>query len=166
MQEVMIARTVVTAHLATAASMLVRLAHPGDASLHRALEKAEPRLISQPWRLDEGVLTIVSFSTQNETYRCDADYCECVTKRGVCWHRASALIVMTLAAAGVEPVASLPLPAVLDEEELPVSFLDGDLSAFDDFELTMPFDELPIAPPARELAIDARTQALADEIFA
>lgn len=136
MANAMIARTIVTPQLATAASMLVRIAHPADQSLHRALAKAEPLLITQPWRVDEGVLRISSVSHPGDAHRTDGTYCECETRRGVCWHRASWMILSTLAAAGIHPVADLPLPAVLDEEELPASsFLDGDFSAFEDMSL-------------------------------
>jgi hypothetical protein len=131
MQDIMVAQTVVSPQLTTAASMLICVAQPANASLHRALVKAEARLISQPWRIDEGVLTIVSHSKQNQTHQTDGDYCECKTTRGVCWHRAAWLILSTLAAGGCSPVANLPLP--MDEDDLPAeSFLDGDFSAFDD----------------------------------
>lgn len=118
-------QTVITPQLATAASMLIRMAHPQNQSLHRALARAEERLISQPWRIDAGILRIVSFSRQNETYRTDGDYCECVTKRGVCWHRAAWMICSTLAAAGCYVVADLPLPSVLEDDDLPGDFLDS-----------------------------------------
>jgi len=136
MQEQIITQTIVTPHLATAASMLICVAQPSNASLHRALVKAEARLITQPWRIREGgVLVIVSHSKQNETHSTDGEYCECKTTRGVCWHRAAWLILSTLAAGGCSPVANLPLP--LDDDELPAeSFLDGDPSGFDDDSLT------------------------------
>jgi len=136
MQEQIITQTIVTPHLATAASMLICVAQPSNASLHRALVKAEARLITQPWRIREGgVLVIVSHSKQNETHSTDGEYCECKTTRGVCWHRAAWLILSTLAAGGCSPVANLPLP--LDDDELPAeSFLDGDFSGFDDDSLT------------------------------
>jgi hypothetical protein len=136
MQEVIMKQTVVTPQLTTAASMLVRLAQPGNSSLHRALEKAEGRLISQPWRVDDGVLHIVSFTHQNEVHLTDGVDCSCPTTRGTCYHKAAWFILSTLAAAGCSPVANLPLPSALDVDELPGSFLDGDFSAFDDDSLT------------------------------
>lgn len=137
MQEVIFHQTLVTPQLTTAASMLICVAQPANASLHRALVKAEARLIEQPWRIDSGILTIVSHSKQNVTHQTDGDYCECKTTRGVCWHRAAWLILSTLAAGGCSPVANLPLPSVLDEDDLPAeSFLDGPFDAFDDDSLT------------------------------
>ncbi len=166
----MIARqTVINPQLATAASMLVRLGHPTNTSLHRALARAEERLISQPWRVDAGVLKIVSFSKQNEIQETDGEYCTCECKRGVCWHVASWLIVSTLAAAGLLAVADLPLPAVLDDDELPASFLDGDFDAFEDTTLLPP----PAAFRPRIITHEpapgsdyARSQAAVDELFA
>lgn len=173
MQETMIARqTVITPQLATAASMLIRMAHPQHQSLHRALARAEERLISQPWRMDDGVLRIVSFSKQNETHRCDGVYCECETKRGVCWHVGAWHILSTLAAAGVVAVADLPLPAVLDDDELPASFLDGGFDSFDDTTLLpAPAPVAPFRPRSVEYVPAAgselaRSQAVADELFA
>jgi hypothetical protein len=138
MQDVIINQTIVSPQLTTAASMLICVAQPANASLHRALVKAEARLITQPWRIDAGVLTIVSHSKQTETQETDGDFCSCKTTRGVCWHRAAWLILSTLAAGGCSPVANLPLPAVLDESELPGDFLDGDFDWADDVELTAP----------------------------
>jgi hypothetical protein len=133
MQEQIITRTIVTPHLATAASMLICVAQPSNASLHRALVKAEARLITQPWRIDDGVLTIVSHSDQRITQQTDGDYCSCKTTRGICWHRSSWLILSTLAAGGCSPIANLPLPSILDDDELPAdSFLDGPFDSFSD----------------------------------
>jgi hypothetical protein len=135
MQEIIMRQTIVTPQLTTAASMLICVAQPANASLHRALVKAEARLITQPWRIDEGILKIVSHSKQSDTHKTDGDYCECKTTRGVCWHRAAWLILSTLAAGGCSPVANLPL--ALDDDELPAeSFLDGPFDAFDDESLT------------------------------
>jgi len=152
MMDTMVRQTVTTPQLISAASLLVRLSHPGQASLHRALEKAEGRLMTQPWRVDAGVLHIVSASQQNEVQLTDGDDCSCPCTRGVCWHKAAWSIVSTLAAAGLWPVADLPLPSVLDDDELPASFLDGDFSAFADESLTLELepvyfeevDELPV----------------------
>jgi hypothetical protein len=157
MQSEIIAQTIVTPHLATAASMLICVAQPSNASLHRALVKAEARLITQPWRIDAGgVLVIVSHSNQRDTHSTDGEFCECKTTRGVCWHRAAWLLLSTLAASGCMPVANLPLPSILDDDELPAeSFLDGDFSSFDDMELTA---------PAETSAPDTETSAPADFI--
>ena len=151
MMDTMVRQTVTTPQLISAASLLVRLAHPGEASLHRALEKAEGRLMTQPWRVDAGVLHIVSASRQNEVQLTDGDDCSCPCTRGCCWHKAAWSIVSTLAAAGLYPVADLPLPSVLDDDELPASFLDGDFSAFADESLTLElervyFDEVDVLP--------------------
>jgi hypothetical protein len=141
----MVRQTVITPQLATAASMLVRMAHPGDASLHRALEKAEARLMTQPWRVDDGVLHIVSFSHQNEVQLTDGADCSCPATKGVCWHAAAWRILSTLAAAGLDPVADLPLAPA--EDTLPASsFLDGPFDAFEDVELTAPEPVAPVAP--------------------
>ena len=138
MQEQIITQTIVTPHLATAASMLISVLQPSNASLHRALVKAEALLITQPWRVDVGVLHIVSHSQQNEVHLTDGDDCSCPTTRGVCWHRAAWLILSTLAAGGCSPIANLPLPSILDDDELPAdAFLDGDFSGFADESLTL-----------------------------
>jgi hypothetical protein len=150
----MVRQTVTTPQLISAASLLVRLAHPGESSLHRALERAEGRLMTQPWRVDSGILQIASHSQQNEVHATDGAECTCPTTKGVCWHIAGWHILSTLCAAGVHPVADLPLPAVLDEDELPASFLDGDFSAFDDMSLTLDpapqyvtyFEEVDVLP--------------------
>jgi hypothetical protein len=149
MQDVIMNQTIVSPQLTTAASMLICVAQPANASLHRALVKAEARLITQPWRIDAGVLTIVSHSKQNQTHQTDGDYCECKTTRGVCWHRAAWLILSTLAAGGCSPVANLPLPSIVDEEELPGSFLDGPFDWADDESLTSPVAS-PVTPRATE----------------
>jgi hypothetical protein len=130
--------TVVTSDLTVTASLLVRMAQPSNASLHRALVKAEALLITQPWRVDAGVLHIVSHSQQNEVHLTDGDDCSCPTTRGVCWHRAAWLILSTLAAGGCSSVANLPLPSILDDDGLPAeSFLDGPFDSFSDESLTL-----------------------------
>ena len=138
MQEVIIQQTIVTPQLTTAASMLISVAQPSNASLHRALVKAEALLITQPWRVDVGVLHIVSHSQQNEVHLTDGDDCSCPTTRGVCWHRAAWLILSTLAAGGCSPVANFPLPSIIDDDELPAdNFLDGPFDSFSDESLTL-----------------------------
>jgi hypothetical protein len=132
-------RTITIQHT-TAASLLIQYAQPDNLSLHRALHKAEMRLLTQPWRLDAGVLHIVSHSRQNEVHVCDGEDCSCEATRGVCWHIASWTILSTLAAAGSSLRANLPLPAVVDVDELPGSFLDGPFDWADDLELTMPYE--------------------------
>lgn len=174
MSMAMVARTVVTPQLATAASMLCRLSHPGDGSLHRALEKAETRIIALPWRIDGGVLCISSHSAPGQLHFCDGVTCDCLTTRGVCWHVAAWHLISTLAATGIEPVADLPLPSVTNDDDLPSSFLDGDFSAFDDTSLLLPAApvvarRLEPLPPHYEVgelpASFVRAQALADELF-
>lgn len=123
----------VNAEMITAASMLVKLAHPGDASLGRALAKAEERLLAQPWRVDAGILQIASHSHPSDVHCTDGDTCTCPTTRGTCYHIAAWLVLSAIAASGVMPVAALPLPAVLDDDDVPAgSFLDGPFDAFDD----------------------------------
>lgn len=81
------------------------------------------------------------------------------------WH-----ILSTLAAAGLCCVADLPLPAVLDDDELPASFLDGDFDAFEDTTLLLPSPE-PFRPrsvkyvPAAGSVME-RAQADVDALFA
>lgn len=116
-----------TPELLIAASMLVRIAHPGNASLHRALDKAQGRLTSQPWRLYAGHLEITSASHPNEIQSCDADYCSCKTTRGVCWHRGAWYVLAAVAGAGGIVAPALPLPdmaAVDDAMEYTDNFLD------------------------------------------
>jgi len=137
MQEQIITRTIVTPHLATAASMLISVAQPSNASLHRALVKAEQRLMTLPWRVDAGVLHIASQSQPGEVHLTDGEDCSCPTTRGVCFHRAAWLILSTLAAGGCSPIANFPLPSILDVDELPAeSFLDGPFDSFSDESLT------------------------------
>lgn len=173
MNGMMVARMIVTPQLATAASMLVRLTHPGDGSLHRALEKAETRLGTQPWRIDVGVLHVVSFSRQNDVHLTDGDDCSCKTTRGVCWHRAAWHILSTLAASGARPEASLPLPSVTTDDDLPGGFLDGDFDAFEDTSLLIQV-EAPVqpwrvtaSPEQRAAAVSemARLTVAVDELF-
>jgi hypothetical protein len=123
---------VATSSLVTLATSLVRIAHPELPSLGRALDKAMPRLLSQCWRydVDSDVLAITSHSLPNVVHFATADSCDCETSKGVCWHRASALILHTLAGAGLQPVALLPLhdEAALDEADAwqPADELDVD----------------------------------------
>jgi hypothetical protein len=98
------------------AAMLVKITHLDNDSLHRALDKAAPRLTSQPWRIDT-LLHIVSVSRPNEVHSCDETSCTCPTTRGWCWHRAAFLLLTTIAGAGgvVAPALLLPDMAALDE---------------------------------------------------
>lgn len=181
MQEVMIHQTVVTPQLATAASMLVRMAHPQDASLARALEKAQERLITLPWSVDGGVLCISSHSTPGQVHFCDGDTCDCLTTRGVCWHKGAWHLVCTLAATGIIPVASLPLlsPAAMrqiEDGDFPGDFLDTiDELAYDDYGDLVPPARTTFREPYRPRIVEvvppagsqfARAQELADRMFA
>lgn len=105
--------------LLIAASMLVRLAHRDNASLHRALDKAQERLFTHPWRLYDGHLEITSASHPNEIQHCDDSYCTCKTTRGVCWHVAAWHILSAIAGAGglVSPALPLPDMVAVDDEE-------------------------------------------------
>lgn len=137
----MVPRTL-TPEMAAAAATLVKIAHPGDTSLSRACDRAQERLFAQPWTVAAGMLQIASHSTPGEVQVTDGIDCTCPTSRGVCYHIAGWLMISTLAASGIAPLAPLPLPAVLDDDELPAdSFLDGPFDAFEDDELTAPGDE-------------------------
>lgn len=137
MHELMVTRTV-TLEMATAASMLVRITQPAHQSLHRALAKAEARLVELPWSVDGGVLCISSHSHPGQVHYCEADVCDCLTARGTCWHRAAYLILSTIAATGVIVAANLPLPAPevyarIEDGDYPGDFLDTiDGLPFDD----------------------------------
>ena len=170
--------TTVNAQIVTAASMLVRLAHPADQSLHRALAKAEERLLTLPWNVESGILCIQSHSHPGDIHMTDGEICDCLTRRGVCWHIASWKILSTLAAAGIMPVAALPLPAgyaAVEADDYPEGFLDSlpeDAEIIDD-DLCMIRVPMPAAPwtPARELMPDRgsdweKAQDAADRLFA
>jgi len=100
-----------------AASMLVRLAHPDNASLHRALDKASIRLTTHPWRLYDRHLEITSESHPNQIQSTDGEYCTCKTTKGFCWHKAAWHLLAAVAGAGGIIAPALPLPdmAALDE---------------------------------------------------
>ncbi len=108
----------ITFDLAIAASTLVKLAHKHDSSLHRAVDKAAPRLINMPWRVVEGKLEIASASQAGEIQVCDNTYCSCPTVKGICWHQGAWTILSAIAATGVEVEAALPLPdmAAIDDQ--------------------------------------------------
>jgi len=180
----------------TAGSMLVRIAHPADASMARALGKAEQRLIDQAWTITCGILQIASFSHPTDVNATDGLECSCPTSKGVCYHRAAWFILSTIAASGINPVAPIPLPlCVAEGDDEPGSFLDGDFDGFADESLTgwdeygdvipmapVAFEEVDYLPvyvplvrrtPARSAELVpapgsdfARAQALADELFA
>lgn len=120
--------TLITRELMVAATTLVRLEHPTDASLHRALVNAEARLLTQPWAVIDGQLTIASAHIPGEIYHCDDEWCECKTdhRRFWCWHRAGFAILSVIAAGGRMPVAPLPLPDVaqVDETYAPMNVID------------------------------------------
>ena len=99
-----------TPELLIAASTLIKLAHRGDYSLARALEKAEYRLMTHPWRMTYELLHITSESHPNEVHITDGELCTCKTTRGTCWHRAAYILISTVQAAGVQIVPELLLP--------------------------------------------------------
>jgi hypothetical protein len=103
-----------TTDLLTAAAALIRLAHPADASLHRALVKAESRLMLHPWRMAGGWLEITSESHPNTIHMANRGGCTCRVDmpwaRGICWHRAAAALLDVIAATGHELLPALPLP--------------------------------------------------------
>jgi len=105
-----------TPALLIAASTLIRLAHPTDASLHRALDKAQDRLMTTPWRMAFELLDIVSASHPNEIHIATRTGCTCEARR-TCWHMAALLIVATISATGVELVPALPLPNMVLMED-------------------------------------------------
>ncbi len=129
-----VAQPTLTRELVTVAGLLVRLAHPGQASLHRAVEKAEARLLELPWRVDGGILQIASYSHPTEVHFASGDECDCPTRKGVCWHRGAWAVLSAIAATGVTPVASLPLAnhRVLDDMAGLVHDFPND-SIFDDY---------------------------------
>lgn len=114
-----------TPALLIAAGTLVKLAHPGDASLARALDKAQDRLLTHPWRVVFDHLEIVSASHPNEVHISDGAYCSCKTVKGVCWHRASWMLIATVRATGVQLQPALPLPD-MDALEDAADYDDGD----------------------------------------
>jgi len=135
----MVQHRTLTPEMAAAASTLVKMAHAGDTSLSRACDRAQERLFSQPWAIVSGLLEIASISNPGDVRVTDGETCSCPTSKGCCYHVAGWLMLSTLAAAGIAPVAPLPLPSILDDDDLPAeSFLDGPFDAFDDFELTAP----------------------------
>lgn len=132
----MVARTL-TPEMAAAASTLVKIAHAGDTSLSRACDRAQERLMVQPWAIVSGLLEIASLSNPGDIRITDGETCSCPTSKGTCYHVAGWLMLSTLAAAGVAPMSPLPLPIEIDEDELPAdSFLDGPFDAFEDASLT------------------------------
>jgi hypothetical protein len=155
-----------------AARLLIQLAHPDDASLARALDKASARVLRLAWRLDGPVLQIASFSDADTCYVTDGDVCNCPTTRGVCWHIAAHRLLLTLAAAGVHIASTHELaPVTLDDDDLPDSFLDTiDDLAFDEHGMLAPARRAParrvIVETQRPSADLARAQRLADELFA
>lgn len=130
----------VTPALVLMASTLIKLAHPANPALHRAIDKCD-RLHTQPWAYDgaTGVLAITSTSQPNVIRYASPDSCDCPSPAG-CWHKAAAIICQTVAASGIAPLAPLPLldPAYvlehadnddgyewLDEAEEPAAWADG-----------------------------------------
>jgi hypothetical protein len=100
----------------TTASCLIRLAHPDDTSLHRALIKAGARLMTHPWAYANGQLEITSHSHPNEIHVATRTGCTCEAF-GLCWHIAAVSIISTIAAAGLELVPVLPLPNMILAED-------------------------------------------------
>jgi hypothetical protein len=119
----------ITLALATLAETLIRVALPSERSLHRALVRAQPRLFSQAWAYDRqsGVVAINSYSRPHVVHHASPDSCDCEAATGVCWHRASAHILQTIAAAGVAPLAPLPLT---DPDALAAAADDADQAEY------------------------------------
>lgn len=172
-----------TPELVTVASMLVRLAHPDDKSLYRALEKAQERLLTLPWTVELGILIITSHSHPSDVHLTDGDTCDCLTQRGICWHRAAWHILSAVFATGASVIAALPLPAgfhQLADDELPGDFLDsladedtfgGTAEGWDSYGDVVPAPAPFRLQPAREIvpapgSAFERSQALADRMFA
>lgn len=107
----------ITFDLVIAAGTLVKLAHKHDTSLHRAVERAAPRLMEMPWRVNEGVLEVVSYSHPSDTQKTDGEWCSCQCVRGVCWHKGAWTLLSTIAATGVEVEATLPLPNMVEVDQ-------------------------------------------------
>jgi len=142
--------TTITPEMITAASLLVRITHSDDASLARALGKAECRLFDLAWVVADGQLHIASHSRPRDVNLTDGLECSCPTSRGTCWHLAAWSILSAVCAAGINPVAPIPLPLCveLDDDDEPGSFLDGPFDAFDDDSLTHDEygDVIPMSP--------------------
>lgn len=102
-----------TPQLVALASALVRTANADNASLHRALVKAEPRLLDLGWEVSGGVLQIQSYTTPGKCWETDGDTCHCKTSRGICWHKGAWMILSVCAAAGIAPLAPVQLPKAL-----------------------------------------------------
>jgi hypothetical protein len=117
-----------TPQMVALASALVRTANADDASLHRAIVKAERRLLELAWEVSGGVLAIQSATTPGLVHHADEHVCDCRTTRGWCWHRAAWFILSVAAAAGVAPLAPVRR---LSSEPQPAPF-------YDDRELTDP----------------------------
>ena len=116
---------IATPQLLITAGMLCRLAHPEDASLSRALDKAQTRLMSHPWRINFDHLEITSESRPNEVHISDGSYCSCPCTKGWCWHKACVLLIRTIRATGVDVQPALLLPDMdaLDDAEMYDDFL-------------------------------------------
>lgn len=173
--------------LATIAGNLVRMAYPAyesrlNESLHRAIDKAEQRLVQLPWTIESGVLVITSHTHPGEVHLTDGDTCDCATMRGICWHRAAWMLLSAIFATGAAVEAPLPLPAAyygLDEEPEVARgawykgfyYTGEELEKSRQARESRPFNRdgtprrsvVHQAEPGSELA---RLQALADEMFA
>lgn len=125
------------------AAMMLKSLHPIPA-LHRALDRAMPVLLSEtPWSFEDGTLAMVSKSHTNTIRYADADSCDCPAMAG-CYHRAAALICQVLTAAGIHPIARLPLVAVPDVDDCDEAE-DVARWAIDEESDTNPFIILPLA---------------------
>jgi hypothetical protein len=146
---------------------LVRILHTDVPALGAALDRVikEATLIKQCWRYDadSATLAITSASEAGMIHYATPDGCDCRTQRGVCRHRAAALVLQTLAGAGIQPVAMLPLfdEAELDEadcwdpsDELGEAEDAEEVVRWEDQEPEEPrYFELDDMPPARPAAL-------------
>lgn len=145
----------ITRDVIIAASTLVRVTHPTDSSMHRALGKAETLMLDMSWTIERGMLVIDSASEPGDVRRTDGETCSCPTSKGVCWHRAAWHMLSAIAATGLNPMAPKPLqlPATFHVAEAlddyPGNFLDSlaqdAATGWDEYGDVLP-DELIITP--------------------
>ncbi len=135
----------VSRELIVAASMLIRIANPEEASLLRALDRAQERVLHLPWQVDGDTLQIASYKTPGVMRHTDGEYCDCETRRGVCWHRAAWLLLCTVAAA---TFGQMPF-ATQRPEVSRLEYDDRDLTdpTRDDYPANLDIDHAPITTP-------------------
>ncbi len=108
--------------LIQAAAAPLIAAHPENASLHRAIDRASDRLLTHRWDVDAGILRIASDSRPGVYHFVDeGNGCDCEARTGVCWHIAAWKLLSVLAAADVDVTSSEA--AGVQNEQVPASTL-------------------------------------------